>query len=152
MQYAHVSAFRLQIWRDERWRVVLSASSLSHAERLRGLLAEYAVDARISSDPRPVWRWSGTGRVEVRAMPLSEGFALPIEKLAVVTEEEIFGPRQKRRRRPVSWPDSAAVDRMRLRLGERLIEGERDAPPPREAPPPRLPPPRPPGPRASVSE
>jgi transcription-repair coupling factor (superfamily II helicase) len=116
---------QLQVWRDERWRVVLSASSLSHAERLRGLLADYAVEARISSDPRPVWRWSGTGRVEVRAMPLSEGFALPIEKLAVVTEEEIFGPRQKRRRRPASWPDSAAVEALaQLSAGDYLVHAE----------------------------
>jgi transcription-repair coupling factor (superfamily II helicase) len=116
---------QLQTWREERWRVVLSASSLSHAERLRGLLAEYAVQARISSDPRPVWRWSGAGSVEVRAMPLSEGFALPIEKLAVVTEEEIFGPRQKRRRRAVRWPDSAAVEALgQLSAGDYLVHAE----------------------------
>jgi transcription-repair coupling factor (superfamily II helicase) len=104
---------------------VLSASSLSHAERLRALLAEYALEARVASDPRPAWRWSGTGRVEVRAMSLSEGFALPIEKLAVVTEEEIFGPREKRRRRKPSWPDSAALEALgQLSAGDYLVHAE----------------------------
>jgi transcription-repair coupling factor (superfamily II helicase) len=116
---------QLQAWRAERWRVVLSASSHSHAERLRALLAEYALDVRIASDPRPTWRWSGTGRVEVRAMPLSEGFALPLEKLAVVTEEEIFGPREKRRRRKPSWPDSANVEALgQLSAGDYLVHAE----------------------------
>ena len=116
---------QLRRWRDERWRVVLSASSLSHAERLRALLDEYGVQARSSSDPRPVWQWSGSGRIEIRAMPLSEGFALAIEKLAVVTEEEIFGPREKRRRRHTPWPDAAAVEALgQLSPGDYLVHSE----------------------------
>ena len=35
----------------------------------------------------PAWRWSAPHRVEIRTTPLSEGFTLPIEQLAVVTEE-----------------------------------------------------------------
>jgi transcription-repair coupling factor (superfamily II helicase) len=113
---------QLRIWRDERWRVVLSASSLSHAERLRTLLAEYGITARTASEPRPVWQWSGRTRVEVRVMSLSEGFSLPVEKLAVVTEEEIFGPREKRRRRSTPWPDAAAVEALgQLVTGDYLV-------------------------------
>jgi transcription-repair coupling factor (superfamily II helicase) len=113
-------------WRKDRWRVVLSASSLSHAERLRTLLAQYGIEARTATEPRPAWRWSGPGRVEVRVAPLSEGFALPIEKLAVVTEEEIFGPREKQRRRAASrWPDGAAVDALaQLATGDYLVHAE----------------------------
>jgi transcription-repair coupling factor (superfamily II helicase) len=116
---------RLAEWKRERFRVVLAASSLSHAERLRTLLSEYGVEARSATDPRPVWRWSGTGRVEVRAMPLSEGFTLPVENLAVVTEEEIFGPREKTRRRPSAWPTGAAVETLgQLSPGDYLVHAE----------------------------
>jgi transcription-repair coupling factor (superfamily II helicase) len=116
---------RLVSWRDQHWRVALAATSLSHAERLRALLADYGMEVRTTTDPRPVWHWSGTGRIEVRAMPISEGFALPIEKLAVVTEEEIFGPREKRRRRSARWPDSAAVEALgQLSPGDYLVHKE----------------------------
>ena len=104
---------------------MLSASSLSHAERLRTLLAEYGIEARAATEPRPVWRWSAPGRVEVRVAPLSEGFALPLEKLAVVTEEEIFGPREKQRRRAARWPDGAAIDALaQLAPGDYLVHAE----------------------------
>ncbi len=116
---------RLESWRAERWRVVLTASSLSHAERLRTLLDEYGLGSRTATDPRPVWRWSGTGRVEIRATPFSEGFSFPLEKLAVVTEDEIFGPRQKTRRRARRWPEDAAVEALgQLSPGDYLVHRE----------------------------
>jgi transcription-repair coupling factor (superfamily II helicase) len=113
-------------WRRERWRMVLSASSLSHAERLRTLLAQYGIESKTATEPRPAWRWSAPGRVEVRVASLSEGFALPLEKLAVVTEEEIFGPREKQRRRAASrWPGGAAVDALaQLATGDYLVHAE----------------------------
>jgi transcription-repair coupling factor (superfamily II helicase) len=114
----------LEGWIRDRWRVVLSTATLSGAERLRALLAEYAIEARSSDEPRPAWRWSGPGRVEVRATPLSEGFVLPLERLAVVTEEEIFGPREKRRRR-TAWPEAAAVEALaQLSPGDFLVHAD----------------------------
>ena len=114
----------LESWRLDRWRVVLSAASLSGAERLRTLLDEYGIQARTADEPRPAWRWSGRGRVEVRAAPLSEGFVFPLEKLAVVTEEEIFGPREKRRHR-TAWPEGAAIEALaQLSTGDTLVHAE----------------------------
>jgi transcription-repair coupling factor (superfamily II helicase) len=104
-------AQRIEAWREARYRIVLSASSLSHAERLRHLLVEYGVAADVVTEPAPCWRWSGPGRVEVRTADLSEGFTLPNERLVLVTEEEIFGPRAKRRRATsAAWPGSAALE------------------------------------------
>jgi len=117
-------AQRIAAWREARYRVVLAAPSLSHAERLRALLADYKIDARATADPRAVWRWSSPGRVEVRATPLSEGFVLPEARLAVVTEEEIFGPREKTRRRS-AWPAGAAIDALaQLSPGDYLVHRE----------------------------
>ena len=111
----------LEEWRREGWRIVLTAASLSGAERLRTLLGEYEIETRLDIKPKPVWRWSGTGRIEVRTAELSEGFTLPLEKLAVVTEAEIFGPRQKRRTRS-RWPDGAAVETLaQLAIGDFLV-------------------------------
>ena len=114
----------LEQWCRDRWRIVLFSASLSGAERLRTLLSEYGIEARTAQQPRPVWRWSSPGRVEVRAASLSEGFAFPLEKLAVVTEQEIFGPREKRRAR-ARWPKGAEVEALsQLSSGDPLVHVE----------------------------
>ncbi len=114
----------LEEWCRDRWRIVLSAASLSGAERLRTLLSEYGVEAHTAQEPRPAWRWSGPGRIEVRVAPLAEGFVFPLEKLAVITEEEIFGPREKRRSR-AGWPKGAEVEALsQLSSGDHLVHVE----------------------------
>ncbi|UCE84888.1 MAG: transcription-repair coupling factor [Deltaproteobacteria bacterium] len=112
---------RLQHWCDERNRVVLVTHSPSSAERLRTLLDEYGVATRGADDARPVWRWSRPGRIEVRVARLSEGFELPIERLAVVTEDEIFGPRERRRRR-TGLREAAVLEGLsQLALGDHVV-------------------------------
>ena len=114
----------LSAWCEEGWRTVLAVPALSAAERLRALLAEYGVRTSVARDPRPVWRWSRPGHVEIRVARVSEGFALPIERLNVLTEEEIFGPRQRRRARP-RWQDGAGVEALaQLEPGDLLVHAE----------------------------
>jgi len=119
-------ARRLAAWREEGWRTVLAVGSLSAAERLRSLLADYGERTSLARTPAPAWRWSRPGQVEVRVARLSEGFALPLERLAVVTEEEIFGPRQRRRRARARWPEGAgAVEALaQLQPGDALVHAE----------------------------
>jgi transcription-repair coupling factor (superfamily II helicase) len=109
-------------WLSERWRVVLACPALSGAERLRHLLSEYGLDTKPAHDQRPLWRWSAPGRVEVRVAECSEGFVLPDERLAVLTEDEIFGPREHRRKGRHDWPESAAVEGLaQLATGDHLV-------------------------------
>ena len=89
---------------DDDWRTALCVSSLSGAERLRHLLSEYGLEVRIAENLRPASRWSAPGRVEIRMCDFSEGFVFPSERLVVLTEEAIFGPRQRRRAR-AHWPE-----------------------------------------------
>jgi len=115
----------LAAWLAERWRIVLACPALSGAERLQHLLSEYGLETRVAHDDRPIWRWSTPGRVEIRVAACSEGFALPGEKLALVTEEEIFGPREPRRRRRGEWPESGAVEGLaQLASGDHLVHAD----------------------------
>ena len=117
---------RIEEWRAVRYRIVLAAGSLSHAERLRGLLADYRVAAVVETEPRPYWRWSAAGRVEIRIAALSEGFTLPGDRIALVTEEEIFGPRAKRRTAAnPAWPAGASLESLaQLAPGDYLVHAE----------------------------
>jgi transcription-repair coupling factor (superfamily II helicase) len=114
----------IERWLAERWRVVLAAPALSGAERLRQLLLEYGHDAQLARDGRPVAQWGRAGRVEVRVAAVSEGFALPLARLTVVTEEEIFGPRERRRTK-VSMREAAALESLaQLEPGGYLVHAE----------------------------
>ena len=115
---------RLERWLAERWRVVLTSASLSGAERLRALLAEYGLEPRIASDPRPAARWGRPGRTEVRVAALSAGIALPLERFALVTDEEIFGPRERRRSR-AGVRETASIEALaQLQPGDPLVHAE----------------------------
>ncbi len=106
---------------SERFRVAILCTSLSSAERLQALLGEYGLESRTASDPRPVSRWAAPGRIEIRVAPLSSGFDVPAERLTVLTEEEIFGRREKKRR-SASWRDGTAVEGLgALSVGDYLV-------------------------------
>jgi transcription-repair coupling factor (superfamily II helicase) len=114
----------LAAWGDDDWRVALFTSTLSSAERLRHLLAEYGLEARTAEAPRPAWRWSSPGQIEIGIANLSEGFSFPLERLVVLNEEEIFGPRERRRARS-EWPDGASIEGLaQLEKGDYLVHIE----------------------------
>ncbi len=115
---------KLAQWADGGWRILLTCRALSQADRLRHLLSEHGVAARVASAPRPEPQWSRQGQVEIRLAALEAGFELPMERLAVVTEEEIFGPREKRRGRS-RWPEGASVESLgHLRPGDYLVHAD----------------------------
>jgi transcription-repair coupling factor (superfamily II helicase) len=115
---------QLTSWTGTKWRVTLTCRSLSQAERLRHLLSEHGIETTLGTEAKPEWRWGRRGRVDVRIAELSAGFALPLEKLAVVTEEEIFGPREKRRSAS-KWHDGVALESLaHLQTGDYLVHAD----------------------------
>jgi len=109
---------------DERWRCVITCASLSSAERLRELLSGYGIEATVAVAPQLASSWAAERRVEIRVAPLSEGFELPIEKLCVITEEEIFGRREKRQRR-ARFKEGTAVEGLgQLSSGDYLVHAD----------------------------
>jgi transcription-repair coupling factor (superfamily II helicase) len=111
-------------WRAEGLAVALAAPSLSGAERLRTLLAEYQIEAELARTPAPLWQWSAPGSVSVRVMGLSAGFVLRDEGLVALTEEELFGPREPRRH-ATSFREAAALDALaQIAPGDLLVHVE----------------------------
>jgi transcription-repair coupling factor (superfamily II helicase) len=117
---------RMRRWLDAGFRVRVVAHNRTHAERLVALLralglatdlappraghdlfAGYRVGERGVSPREPVAGGTGPfeGPVEIGAPlavlsgPLRRGFVLPADRLVVVAEEEIFGPRALREAR-----------------------------------------------------
>lgn len=88
---------RLNGWLEERQRVIIACHQRGQAQRLYELLSHYPLPLNISDRPFPAELERDDGKVDVVIGDLSRGFRLPEGKLIVITEEEIFGRRQKRR-------------------------------------------------------
>ncbi len=111
----------LETWMEKGWRVVLCAGALSGAERLRSLVEEYGIEAPIVREGR---RWGRPGRVEIRLAEMSGGFVAARDGLVVLCEEEVFGPRA-RRRSHTKLRETAAVEALaELRAGDTLVHRE----------------------------
>jgi transcription-repair coupling factor (superfamily II helicase) len=108
----------------EGMRCVIAANALSGAERARALLAEYGVAAELARDLAPHTEWSAPGATEVRVADLAEGFVLADERLVVLTEEECFGPREKRRASQARADGFAIESLGQLAPGDFLVHAE----------------------------
>jgi transcription-repair coupling factor (superfamily II helicase) len=96
---------RLQAWLGDGQRVRLVAPNRAHADRLTGLLAAWglAPEARPAADADVFFdQKDGGPSLAVLVGPLARGFRLPADRLVLVAEEEIFGPRAHRDVRPAS--------------------------------------------------
>jgi transcription-repair coupling factor (superfamily II helicase) len=90
-------AGQLRQWREEGWRTLLVCRQQGQAERLIDLLAPEGMHPDF--DPTVSCKSLRPGDLVITLGELADGFRLPDEKLAVVTEEEIFGRRVRRRPR-----------------------------------------------------
>jgi transcription-repair coupling factor (superfamily II helicase) len=107
------------------YRRVLVATTPAHGERLAALLRGHGFEPTIRPpgpnvdllDPAP------GAAVEIRLGPLGHGFRLPADRLVVITEEEIFGPRA-RRAPPRRAPGAAFGDLQNLAVGDYVVHEE----------------------------
>jgi transcription-repair coupling factor (superfamily II helicase) len=88
---------QLSAWLVEQRRVILACHQKSQAERLHELLSHYELPLAVSERGFPAERGRRDRRVDILTGEISRGFRLEEEGLAVIAEEEIFGPRIKRR-------------------------------------------------------
>jgi transcription-repair coupling factor (superfamily II helicase) len=82
-------------WREAGWRIAITCSSASRADRLAALLADYGVNAAARTlDPLRVETLEPGSPPAIVRGRLSTGFTLPGDQLAVLSDEDIFGPRR----------------------------------------------------------
>jgi transcription-repair coupling factor (superfamily II helicase) len=88
-------AERFRHWQQAGWRVLLACHQRGQAERLADLLEPHGIRLPMLEKGLPALVRPGDAALTIGE--LSRGFRLPDEKIAVITEEEIFGSRVRRR-------------------------------------------------------
>ncbi len=90
-------AAKITAWQQQGWRLLLVCHQTGQAERLQEMLEHHELSVPVDPEIRLAQLEKGAAAICVG--DLSSGFRLPDERLAVITEEEIFGNRAHRRSR-----------------------------------------------------
>ena len=98
----HALCERIRRWHADGYRVCLVAPSRAHADRLAGVLQAFGLAPETPHDhsegrtPGLLTRSAARPALDILVGPLTRGFRLPDDRLALVAEEEIFGARAHR--------------------------------------------------------
>jgi transcription-repair coupling factor (superfamily II helicase) len=107
-------------------RVMLVAESAGRRETMQQLLADNGLRGE-SRDTFQEWLTSD-GKFTLGIAPLSNGFALPLEKLSIITETELYGPLARRagrrRQEQASNVDSMVRDLAELKVGDPVVHAQ----------------------------
>jgi len=112
---------RLQGWLDDGHRVRLVAPTRGHADRLSGVLKAFGLAPVVLTHGAPLEALVNAKDAALAVMvgPLQRGFRLPADRLALVSEEEIFGAKAHREVRRQRAPGMADLGD----LGE-IVQGD----------------------------
>ncbi|WP_404348721.1 transcription-repair coupling factor [Sutcliffiella horikoshii] len=88
----HLLKSEIERWRKANYAIVVLASNQERMEKLETVLADYEMDIRKLSKGSAF----AHGEVQLVEGDLQSGFELPMQKLAVITEEELFKKKAKK--------------------------------------------------------
>ena len=106
----------LSKWTKEEWSVGIACPNVGRMQRVRGLLREHDIEVRTASPTQPLFV---PGLLSVFSQPLSSGFVDATNKISLLTDAEIFGPRKN-----VSSRQHAARKRAHKALSGQLASFE----------------------------
>jgi transcription-repair coupling factor (superfamily II helicase) len=113
---------RIRSWLDRGRRVRVVAPNRTHGERLVALLRALGLAADLEKQTGIELFAEGGAPLAVVAGALKRGFVLPADRLVLVAEEEIFGPRALREARPIKAP--ALGDLGEIAEGDAVVHDE----------------------------
>jgi transcription-repair coupling factor (superfamily II helicase) len=127
----HPLIHRLKSWRADGYTTVIACQTRGAAERLRDLLTPKNVQVRLLKEPfryQDLYAEKGPNSLRDRSVhavltlgEISAGFVLPTAHLALLSEEEIFGQRMKRRKKRAPPAGEFVSDLKDLKPGDYIV-------------------------------
>ena len=128
----HAFARQARAWLDKDYRVCVVAPGRGHAERLSAVLSAMGLSPTLNPDEgrhalKDLVDGSDNGddgsqRLDILTGPLTHGFHLASDRLIVITEEDIFGPRAHRP--PPQSPNASFGDLAGIAEGDLVVHDE----------------------------
>jgi transcription-repair coupling factor (superfamily II helicase) len=117
-------ARRLKEWRDGGVRALVAVPNLQHAERFESLLKGYQIIPHVQREPQAIDvldEHAQRTNVEIVQGPLAHGFELPLDGVALIAEQEIFGEKALRRSQQKAKKGFKQDDFKHLQAGEFVV-------------------------------
>ncbi len=108
----------LKRWKKEKYRVVLFAASRTRASRLAGELREYELSAFCPDEGKNTVK---PGEILVTYGKLHRGFEYPLIKFVVITEGDMFGGGQTRKKKKLSYQGRKIQSFSELSIGDYVV-------------------------------
>ncbi len=91
----HLLKTETERWLKAKYHVLFLAATKERAKRLSHVLEDYKIQADVVESPSELI----PGTIQINIGQLSSGFELPMQKLIVITEEEVFTKQVKRKQK-----------------------------------------------------
>ena len=113
----HVLKTEIDRWRKNKFSVVFLAPNAERAKKMQSVLFDYEIEAAIVEDSgRPI---SG---IQILQGALHTGFELPLSKMVVITEEEIFNKRTRKSKRRQKLSNAERIKSYsELQVGDHVV-------------------------------
>ncbi|MFC5733321.1 transcription-repair coupling factor [Cytobacillus gottheilii] len=114
----HVLKGELERWEKNNYSVVFLASDEERVDKLQKVLEDYEIDAaKISADQAVL-----QGRAQILPGGLQTGFELSSQRLAVITEEELFNKKVKKKSRKQKLSNAERIKSYsELKIGDYVV-------------------------------
>jgi transcription-repair coupling factor (superfamily II helicase) len=114
----HVLKAETERWNKGHYTVLFVGSDKERVNKLQRVLEDYGVEASILGTNQPLM----LGRIQIAEGNLHTGFELPIQKIAVITEEELFNKRTKKTPRRQKLTNAERIKSYsELRVGDYVV-------------------------------
>jgi len=108
----------LERWKKAKYAVAFLAPTTERLKKLQAVLEDYEIDVAPLPDGTPLMH----GKCQLLQGDLNSGFELPLQKLAVITEEELF---KKRAKKPIRRQKLSNAERIKsyseLQVGDYVV-------------------------------
>ncbi|MBO9131304.1 transcription-repair coupling factor [Bacillus sp. 165] len=114
----HVFKSEIERWKKSKATVVLLGANEERAKKIEHILADYDIEA----DPVVSSDMLLPGRVQIMIGDLNTGFELPMQKLAVITEKELFKKKVKKTQRKQKLSNAERIKNYsELKVGDYVV-------------------------------
>ncbi|OIJ17684.1 transcription-repair coupling factor [Anaerobacillus alkalilacustris] len=105
-------------WLKAEYKIVISSADLERAKRMEDILEDYKIGANLLESSSELVG----GSCQITVGQLTGGFELPLQKLIVITEEEIFTKKTKRPKRKQKLSNAERIKNYsELKVGDLVV-------------------------------
>ncbi|MFS0594685.1 transcription-repair coupling factor [Cytobacillus horneckiae] len=114
----HVLKSELERWKKGNYAVVFLGVDDERVQKLQNVLEDYEIDSMVAVSDQSL----AQGRVQIMEGGLQTGFELPNQRLAVITEEELFNKRTKKKTRRQKLSNAERIKSYsELKIGDYVV-------------------------------